>query len=128
MAQLTFRRSCGRSASCFCSPIRWREPIARWLAVIACVPLTSPLYESLPLFMAPWSFRQAILLALLSHAARWLMFLIDPARSFASVMGIGATITIMLVYLPAVIWLVRRPRDRGAAHVVADTARSGARA
>jgi hypothetical protein len=87
--------------------IRWREPVARWLAVLACVPLTSPLYESLPLFMGPWTLRQSLMLALLSHGARWLMFLIDPARPFANVMGIGATITILLVYVPAVLWLVR---------------------
>jgi len=80
--------------------LRWRRPEARWLLVFAVVPITSPMYESLPLFMAPLTFRQTLVLALLSHAARWAMFL-DVATE--------QTTAIVVLYLPALSLLLRRP-------------------
>jgi hypothetical protein len=58
------------------------------------------MYESLPLFMAALTFRQTLVLALLSHAARWAMFLNVATEQ---------TTAIVVLYLPALYLLLRRP-------------------
>jgi hypothetical protein len=99
----------GVGAVLLLAALRWRRSEARWLLALAVAPITSPLYESLPLFMAPLTFRQALILALLTHFARWVMFLAPPPATFVDRIHIDATITITLVYVPALWWLLRRP-------------------
>ena len=92
------------------SLLRLHVPSARWMSVMAIVPVTSPLYESLPLFMAPLTFRRALILALLTHAAGWLALLFgDPGAPFVEGMGRQAVIAIVVVYIPALWWLLREP-------------------
>ena len=57
-------------------------------------------HESLPLFMAPLTFRQSLVLGLLSHAARWAMFLNVATEQ---------TTAIVVLDLPALWLLLRRP-------------------
>ena len=45
--------------------LRWRRPEARLLAILACVPQTSAVYEFLPLSLVPKDRREALVLAVL---------------------------------------------------------------
>jgi hypothetical protein len=49
--------------------IKWRTPEGRLLAALACVPHTSSLFETLPLFLIPRTRAQGYVLACLSFAA-----------------------------------------------------------
>jgi hypothetical protein len=90
--------------------IRWRAPEARLLAVMACVPHTLALYESLPLFLIPARKWDAYALAILTYVA---FFLTELPPSGGS--ALGATpeqrwpFMLVLVYLP-VLLMVLRPR------------------
>jgi hypothetical protein len=53
----------------FLALIRWRQPEARLLAAMACVPQTLGLYETLPLFLIPRTRWQGYALAGLSYLA-----------------------------------------------------------
>jgi hypothetical protein len=88
---------------------RWRQPQARWLFVFSLVPVTSPMYESLPMFMGIRTFRQSLLLALLTHAARWVEALLSPYPdgTFAEWIRASAVCTVCIVYLPALWWILR---------------------
>ena len=89
--------------------LRWRKPAARWLFVFALVPVTSPMYESIPLFMSVRTFRQALILALLTHTARWVEAIASPypAGTFTQWLRVSAVCTVCLVYVPALVWILR---------------------
>jgi hypothetical protein len=91
--------------------LRWRRPEARWLAITACVPATPGLQEALVFFAWPLSFRQMLVLGLLSHGAMWAAF---PARQygdFYSYVDVAAIANLVLVYLPLLVIVLRRPNE-----------------
>ena len=49
--------------------LRWRRPEARLLIALACVPQSMLLYETVPLFLVPRTFRESALLVALSYVA-----------------------------------------------------------
>jgi hypothetical protein len=89
--------------------LRWRRPEARLVLALACVPQTPLLYETLPLFLVPFTITEAGVLWLGSWiAALWLSlagpFPSDLARFTVSANAIGWTL-----YVPATVMLLRRP-------------------
>jgi hypothetical protein len=89
--------------------LRWRRPEARLILALACVPQTPLLYETVPLFLVPYSIAEGGVLWLGSWlAALWLSaagpFDSDLARFRVSVEAIG-----WCLYFPAIIMVLRRP-------------------
>ena len=89
---------------------RWRRSAARWLLVACFLPGTPVVYNALPLFAHSWSFRTTLILALLSHAAMWPPLLLSgSSRDFAAYAAVSVPSLIVLLYLPAVLFLLREP-------------------
>lgn len=85
--------------------LRWRRPEARLLVALACVPQTLLLYEALPLFLIPRTTGEAVVLLVAS----------DAAQVVAAYVSGGALATagagLWLLYLPAVLIVLRRPNE-----------------
>jgi hypothetical protein len=91
--------------------LRWRRPEARWLAVLACVPATPGPQEALVFFSWDLSFRQLLVLGLLSHGAMWAAV---PARQhgdFYSYVDVAALANLALIYVPMLVIILRRPNE-----------------
>jgi hypothetical protein len=90
--------------------LRWRRQAARWILVACFLPGTPVVYNALPLFAYPWTFRTTLVLALLSHAAMWPP-LVASARGngFADYAAVSVPSLLFLLYLPAVVFLLRQP-------------------
>src|SRR5688500_1614929 len=88
--------------------LRWRRPEARWLAAMAFVPATPGLQEALVLFAIAMSFRELLVMGLLSHAAMWIAFPVRQTSDFYTYANAAATANLALVYLPALVILLRR--------------------
>ena len=106
--------------------LRWRRRAARWIVVACFLPGTPVVYNALPLFAFPWSFRTTLVLALLSHAAMWPPLLVRSTH-FAAYAAVSVPSLIVLLYMPAVVFLLREPNaevsdDSDVAH---DEARAG---
>jgi len=90
--------------------LRWRRSAARWLLVACFLPGTPVVYNALPLFAFPWNFRTTLILALLSHAAMWPPLLAATAgKGFAGYAAVSVPSLLFLLYLPAVLFLLREP-------------------
>lgn len=92
--------------------IRWRRPEGRLLATLACMPQTIGLYETVPLFLIPRTRWQGYGLAGLSliaaFAQAWILRRADEPLS--SLLLARWPILLVLVYLPALILVLRLPR------------------
>ena len=89
--------------------LRWRRPEARLVLALACVPQTTLLYETVPLFLVPQTIIEGGVLWLGSWlVALWQSlhgpFPTDVARFASSGRAIG-----WLLYLPCVVIILRRP-------------------
>lgn len=94
--------------------LKWRRPEARLLVVLACVPQTLVLYETVPLFLVPATAAESLVLAALSWATQVLTFTMrakppDPAFYSRSALAITA-----LMYLPCLVMILRRKNERPA--------------
>ena len=91
--------------------IRWKRPEARLILALACVPQSGAWYEALPLFLVAATRAEAMLLAVLSCFGFLLYY---PRMDLGSEVqvnhDVGALI-VALVYLPAVIMVLRRPNE-----------------
>jgi len=96
--------------------LRWREPEARVLAGLACVPQTIGLYETLPLFLIPRTRWQGYALAGLSYVAAFAQAVAVPRLPG---MTLDATLAgrwpylFALLYLPALVLLLLPRRQAG---------------
>src|SRR5712692_632239 len=91
---------------------KWRRPEGRLLAALACVPQTTVLYETVPLFLIPRTRFEGYLLAGLSLLAAFLPAALVPSRSDARLPEIIAgrwPLLLALVYVPALIMVLRSP-------------------
>jgi hypothetical protein len=95
----------------FLALLRWRRPEARLLVALACVPHTTLLYETLPLFLVPESWRQSILLVALNWIAQILVITFQPYDSLADRARMSASLSMALLYLPCLIMILRRPNE-----------------
>jgi hypothetical protein len=88
---------------------RWRRPEARWLAAIAIVPSSFGVADSLILFAFPHSFREGLVLALLTHAASFYVAFGLPTTGFDAVIARSTQAVLLFVLLPALAVVLKRP-------------------
>lgn len=100
--------------------LRWRQPEARMLGLLALVPHTTGLYEQLPLLLIPQTKRSfAVLMGLSYLAAFCVTFVVDydnvqprvGALMVQQMLALQWPFFLILVYLPA-LYLVLRPQTR----------------
>jgi hypothetical protein len=92
--------------------IRWRQPEARLLAGLACVPQIIGLYETVPLFLIPRTRRQGYVLAVLSYVAAFgqaILFPRLPGMSLEQNLVNRWPVMFALLYLPALALLFLQP-------------------
>ena len=98
--------------------LRWRRPEARLLGVLALVPHTAGLYESLPLLLVPQSGRSFAVLMGLEYLAAFLSFTVVRPGTLGGMLDTGWLYFLILVYLPC-LWMVLREAphfDRSTVH------------
>ncbi len=91
--------------------LRWRRPEARLLVALACVPHTMLLYEVLPLFLVPSSWRQAGALAGLTWVAQAVDLWLGPYPTLVEQTRTAATVAILFCYFPCLVMILKRPNE-----------------
>lgn len=95
--------------------LRWRRPEARLLAVLACVPQSPTFYDMLPLALVPATPVQSLLFVGLTHAAALWAFahwhFVSSNEYLAGYLRVSGPASIVLVYLPCLVMVLRRPNE-----------------
>jgi hypothetical protein len=88
--------------------LRWRRPEARVFTALVAIPQTPSLYDLVPLIVIPRTFREVNVLTLLTSALFWVVIGMEqlPYYEFTHRMEQFA---VWIVYLPALVMLLRRP-------------------
>ena len=107
--------------------LRWRRPEARLLAVMAVVPHSTLVYETLPLFLVPTTWVEAGVLWIGTAAAVVLHDAFGPYPSASEWLAASGQAIVWCVYLPALVMILRRPNVFPPAPAAVATT-SGARA
>jgi hypothetical protein len=92
--------------------IRWRQPEARLLVGLACIPQTIGLYDTLPLFLIPRSRWQGYTLAGLSYVAAFAQVAVVPRHfgmNLEAMLAARWPFIFVCLYLPALV-MVLLPR------------------
>jgi hypothetical protein len=103
--------------------LRWRRPEARLLATMVVVPHSTIIYEALPLFLVPATWIEAGVLWAGTAAAVIVHDAFGPYPSAAEWLAASARAMVWLVYLPALVMILRRPNVAGSAAVTRDSPR-----
>jgi hypothetical protein len=91
---------------------RWRRPEARLVAALACIPQTPMLYETVPLFLVPRSFRETAILVALSYGVFvWVEAHLPVSRSAAQYLAVSGPAIALLLFVPTTIMVLRRPNE-----------------
>ena len=98
--------------------LRWRRPEARMLGVLALVPHTAGLYESLPLLLVPQSVRRFALLMGLEYFAAFLSYTVVSPGNLGGMMDAGWFYLLILIYLPC-LWMVLKGPSSASNNAVA---------
>ena len=93
---------------------RWRRAEARLLVAMACVPHTTAPYETIPLFLIPETWREAIALWALAILAYVGQYAMGPYASQNAYWESGAKWIVLLMYLPSAAMVLRRKNVRSA--------------
>ena len=97
---------------------KWRRPEARLLAALACVPQTPTFYDHVFVFVVPRTSREVLALVVLTFAVYFAVAFAAPFTSFQQWGDFVAGATILFIYAPAVIMVLRRPNDGTAPRVL----------
>jgi hypothetical protein len=91
---------------------RWRTPEGRLLLALACIPQTTSLYESLPLFLLCRQRWDAYALAALSHVAAFVQAQLysAPGQVLETVIANRWPVFLVTLWLPALIMVLRPMR------------------
>jgi hypothetical protein len=87
---------------------RYRRPEARWLAALVFVPTTASSPDALVLFAFPHSFRQGLVLALLTHAINFYVVTQPKPPTDDAVTALNSGVTLVLAFLPALLVVLSR--------------------
>ena len=95
--------------------LRWRSPEGRLLLALACIPQTTSLYESLPLFLVCRQRWDAYLLAVLSHVAAFVQdqYYSAPGQVLETVIADRWPVFLVALWLPALVMVLRPVRTAG---------------
>ncbi|MGI9079196.1 MAG: hypothetical protein ACR2G6_17980 [Gemmatimonadaceae bacterium] len=91
--------------------LRWRRPEARLIAVLACIPHTTMPYALIPLFLIPASLTEGLILAWSTWLAKTVVDLSFHHASYSEFISNSTTVAVPLVYLPALVMVLRRPNE-----------------
>ena len=97
---------------------KWRRPEARLLAALACVPQTPTFYDHVFVFVVPRTTRETLALVVLTFAVYFAVAFAPPFTTFQQWGDFVAAATILFVYAPAVIMVLRRPNEGAAPRVL----------
>jgi hypothetical protein len=86
--------------------LRWRRPEARMLGVLACVPHTAGLYETLPLLLVPQSRRSFAVLMALEYLAAFLAYFLYQPHNLGGMLDAGWGYLLILIYLPCLLMVL----------------------
>jgi hypothetical protein len=100
---------------------RWRRPEARLLVAMACVPQTTLLYEVLPLFLIPNTWRQSWMLVALTWLVQGIEVVAGPFPLLPDRVAFSGKLALALCYLPCVVMVLMRPNE-GKLPLVLETA------
>jgi len=92
--------------------VRWRQPEARLLVALACVPSTASWYEALPLLLVGQTKRECQLLSLISSAGYIAQGFFLTSEGFIEIPRIRI-LMLLFCYLPALVVVLRRSRLQG---------------
>jgi hypothetical protein len=92
--------------------LRWRRPEARLIVALACVPQTTWWYEALPLFLIPATYRESLLLSLVSSLGILFQLEFTPPATEIEFNRTVGVLMIAFIYLPATLLVLLRP-NRG---------------
>ncbi|AMY12277.1 hypothetical protein LuPra_05550 [Luteitalea pratensis] len=84
--------------------LRWRRPEARLLVALGCIPHTTMVYETLPLFLVPKRWSEAGWLVV----ASWIVLSRDRQMDYLQLMHMRAWWITLLMYIPCVVMVLRR--------------------
>ena len=90
---------------------RWRRPEARLIAMLALVPSSPIVYETLPLFVVPRTKQQMILLVILTNVMFLLTASISLQRDTQNYLDVARPAIVALVYAPAALMVMLRPNE-----------------
>jgi len=105
-----FRPLITRPAALVMLPVllRWRRPEARFLAALALVPRTPTFYDHIFVFVAAMTFRESLVLTVGTFTVFFFMAFNAPFRDLNQRMELLTLGTVLFVYGPAVIMVLRR--------------------
>jgi hypothetical protein len=89
--------------------LKWRRPESRLLAVLACVPHTTLIYEAVPLFLVPatwveaWVVWAGVFFAFIGHR------ITEPYASQKAWVEASGVWLVLCAYLPCLVIILRRP-------------------
>ena len=90
---------------------RWRRPEARLLATLSLVPHTMTWYDALPLMLIPATFRELLVLGIISHLATFIAVPLGLRYDGAALLAASAPIALWGLYVPALVLVMRRPNE-----------------
>jgi hypothetical protein len=92
--------------------LRWRTPEGRLLLALACVPQTTSLYESLPLFLVARQRWDVYLLTVLSHVGALMQdrYYSTPGQVLEAVIAHRWPVVLVTLWLPALVLVLWRTR------------------
>jgi hypothetical protein len=94
--------------------LRWKRPEGRWLLAMAIIPSTGNIYDALPLLvLAPWTFRELLILGILSHVADLAGYIVRANETYAALVAAHGVTVLWLFYVPAMVMILRRPNELG---------------
>jgi hypothetical protein len=91
--------------------LRWRRPEARLIVALACVPQTNNWYEALPVLLVASTFRETLVLSLISILGYIVPPYVMTARNEVEFNAQVGSLMVALLYLPATIVVLRRPNE-----------------
>lgn len=94
--------------------LRWRRWDARLLLLLAIVPQTPAVQPTLPLLLTPVTWPWSIGLSLATFAPQFLLAFTGDFSSFATIQRSVGLITLVTLYVPVLVMLLRRPNVYGA--------------
>ena len=92
--------------------LRWRLPEARLLAVWSMMPQTPVLYEAVPLFLVPKTWREASVLTVLTFASALTVHAGAPYPTYDAWMEAGGTAMLWWLYIPCAGMVLSRSLHR----------------
>ena len=92
--------------------LRWRRPEARLLTALALVPQTPTFYDHIFVFVVPRTSRETLLLTVCTFGVYFVIGFGSPPDATFEVWGnLLARATVYLIYLPALVMVLRRPNE-----------------